>query len=422
MVEKVIIKDFSSIKYAEIDLNAVNVFIGAQTSGKSVIAKLLYFFKNFFHHIYKSVEDDLTKREIDKNYLLKFESYFPKETWHGQEFEITYLINQTTIELSKKNGKSVKFWYSDHIKNLTRQCRLIFVEERGSEHGTIPSDIHRISKNTALRYNNYLVETISPVATFNQLFIPAGRSFYANLQSGIFSFLSNNSFLDPFMIEFGSFYENIKRTRIRDAEKPEHEEKMKLIDKYIYEILKGKYLREKDKDFLVHNDGRKVNLSYASSGQQETLPLMIILRSLPFLNISAFGTTLYIEEPEAHLFPNAQKTIVELLALVLNSKVSGKKFQIVVTTHSPYILAAFNNLMQAGRVEEKLEGVKLKKLYKILPKEGLIKPNNLYAYALSKGTTKNLISKSTQLISQNALDAVSDEIAIQFDQLLDLEY
>ncbi len=46
------------------------------------------------------------------------------------------------------------------------------------------------------------------------------------------------------------------------------------------------------------------------------------------------------EEPEAHLYPETQSDIVELIGLLANLYHN----QIIIITHSPYILPPFNNL------------------------------------------------------------------------------
>ncbi|MGV2389174.1 MAG UNVERIFIED_CONTAM: hypothetical protein LVR29_15750 [Microcystis novacekii LVE1205-3] len=51
-------------------------------------------------------------------------------------------------------------------------------------------------------------------------------------------------------------------------------------------ILSGSYGREKDQDWLYHADGRKINLIDASSGQQEALPMLLILLVFPFLPLT----------------------------------------------------------------------------------------------------------------------------------------
>ncbi len=45
-MQKIIIKNFGAIEYAEIEIKKVLVLIGEQASGKSTIAKLIYFFKS----------------------------------------------------------------------------------------------------------------------------------------------------------------------------------------------------------------------------------------------------------------------------------------------------------------------------------------------------------------------------------------
>lgn len=196
-------------------------------------------------------------------------------------------------------------------------------------------------------------------------------------------------------------------------------EKTSDFDLLISQILNGTYLREKDQDFLVHNDSRKVGILNASSGQQETLPVLLVLKSLAQLQFRGGGLTIYIEEPEAHLFPIAQKRIVQLLARTFNTE--GNNLQIVVTTHSPYILASLNNLMEAGKIINKKTD-SAEELAGIIPREEIISPGDVAAYALINGVKTDLIDPSTNLISQNILDSVSDEISIEFGKLLDLEF
>lgn len=92
--------------------------------------------------------------------------------------------------------------------------------------------------------------------------------------------------------------------------------------------------------------------------------------------------------------------------------------QFVITTHSPYILTAFNNLLQAGYLLE--QGADKKKLFKIVPEFEVLKCGELNAYAFQDGGVVSLIDEETGLISADLLDQVSEEIAVQFDELLEL--
>lgn len=417
MEEILIINNFAGITKLEIELNKINIFIGPQASGKSIAAKLIFYFKSFIAEIRKGIENKENKREIDRNHINRFINYFPKETWAKSSFSIEYIIGETKIEIHK-NNKPIKLEYSDNLKKLIKDAKKILSKEEERILSKKEISNFEIKTNYEKKFNQIVKTEISPFSAYNQLFIPAGRSFFSNIQTNIFSLLSSNKSLDPFLIEFGSFYESFKLFAADENVTEENAVKDKDFLKLVNEILNSDYLREKDKDFLLHTDKRKVNLSNASSGQQEILPLLIILRILLRVQFSGDGATLYIEEPEAHLFPNAQKKIIQLLARVFNS--SENNFQIIVTTHSPYILSSFNNIMYAGSLMNKFKDTKVSS---IISEKEIIIPDFVSAYSLDiNGNKADLIDSETKLISQNILDSVSNEISIEFGKLLDIEY
>jgi predicted ATPase len=418
MKESILIENFGGLKKMSFELKSINVLIGPQASGKSITAKLIYFFKNFATEILKSVENGESKRELDSKQKEKFNTYFPKEAWPKSTFRIEYKINDSSIIIERKASKTLNFTYSDDFKKLLNKGRKFYKEEQKKVEQEIRTPTYKINRNTRNRFYECLKNEISDISSYSQFFVPAGRSFFANIQSSIFSFLSNNKSLDPFLIEFGSFYENFKRFAY-DEDFGRDRKVDKNFDKLINAIMSGSFLREKDKDYIVHNDSRKVNLTNASSGQQETLPLVLVLKTLNRLHFSNGGATLYIEEPEAHLFPTAQKKIVQLLARTFNNR--SRNFQIIVTTHSPYILSSFNNLLEAGKIIKE-QPDKTNDVNKVIPKEEILNPNDIIAYSVFGGQKKILIDEETQLISQNILDSVSDEIAMDFGKLLDIEY
>ncbi len=420
MKEILRINNFAGIKELEVELNKINIFIGPQASGKSITAKLIFYFKSFILEIRKGIENKENKREIDRNHINRFINYFPKETWPKNNFSIEYIIGETKMKIYK-NDKPIKFEYSDNLKKLIKDAKKILKKEEERIINKKGVSNFEITINYTKKFNQLVKTDISPFSAYNQLFIPAGRSFFSNIQTSIFSFLNSNKSLDPFLIEFGSYYEHFKRLATDENLSEQNAEKDKDFQKLINEILNSNYLREKDKDFLLHTDKRKVNLSNASSGQQEILPLLIILKKLQRASFYGGGATLYIEEPEAHLFPNAQKKIIQLLARVFNS--SENNFQIIVTTHSPYILSSFNNVMYAGNLMNKFKETKEAEINSVIPEKEIIMPDFVSAYSLDiEGNKTNLIDTETKLISQNILDSVSNEISIEFGKLLDIEY
>ena len=417
-METIYIENFAGIKKMDFDFKSINILIGPQGSGKSVTVKLMYFFKNFINEIVKNIENEESKRDLDKNQKEIFLNFFPKETWPKDDFLIVYKNNITSISLKKVDSKII-FEYSENLKKLLKKGKKIYTSEKAKYANDHKISNFRFKRELSDKIKKCIQEELGVESTFEQFFIPAGRSFFANIQSTIFSFLSDNRSLDPFLIEFGSFYESLKRYYndiIVNNNSPQRQDKE--FDELISQILNSNYLREKEKDYLIHKDSRKVNLTNASSGQQETLPLIIILKALNYISSSGGGFTLYIEEPEAHLFPTAQKRIVELLARTFNSK--NRNFQIFITTHSPYILSSFNNLIYAGNLAENIKySTRVEDV--ISPKEYL--ESYLFSvYSLRNNVRSYLIDEETKLITTTILDSVSDDISIEFDKLLNIEF
>ena len=421
MSEILIIENFGGLKKINIEFNKFNIFIGPQASGKSIVAKLLYFFKSFPKKMYASVENLDTIKKFDESYINTFIEYFPKSCWPSDSFSIEYKVGDEFIMIYKNHLDKLFLKYSDNFKTRYNKYKNIFKSEEKLKKSEliVNNNSSKIKKELILSFHN-----IDKYFGFNPYFIPAGRSFFANLQSSIFSFLSNNRAIDPFLIEFGSFYENVKMISDRKLYFTNNNgEKIYLhspeVESIFENILSGKYLKENGTDYIIHNDSRKINVSFASSGQQETLPLLIILKELVNLNIIARGATIFIEEPEAHLYPSAQKQMVELISYVFNNSVN--KIQFVITTHSPYILASLNNLMYAGKIKKNCNEEELVQLDELISKNIILDPKNVNAFSLLGGDSQNIICPEDGLISQTSLDDVSNDIAILFDKLLDFE-
>lgn len=422
MNERITIHNFAGIRHLELDLRPINILIGSQATGKSICAKLLYHFKGFVFDIFSAVENEQTREELDDGFLREFEEYFPPESWGTGAFAVRYAVGDEFIEVSKGASETAttKLSYSGVFRDQLRLGRREI--EKAMKGRPDAPQMDRWFAVSAVRVKLLAAASsrLGRFAGYSQVFIPAGRSFFAHLQSSVFSYLSTNKAIDPLLTEFGQFYENMKHVQIRTRAHEEHDNDLKrAIDKTVESILHGKHVREKGKDYLQHNDGRRTSLANASSGQQELLPLAIILSLFPFALFERRGFSIYIEEPEAHLFPTSQRAIVQLLAMVFNT--SKNPLQFFVTTHSPYILTSMNNLMQAGYLLERLPENEHARVRDIVPKEQIIRPSDVSAYALEAGSGQRLCCDETGLIPTNVIDDVSDALSVQFGDLLEVE-
>lgn len=107
MVEKLIVDNFAGIEHLEIEVKKINIMIGPQASGKSVCAKLLFYFKEFVSELIKAVENDRTKRQLDSSYSNKFKEYFPPKSWGNYDFVLRYEIKHDFIQISRNHSKYI---------------------------------------------------------------------------------------------------------------------------------------------------------------------------------------------------------------------------------------------------------------------------------------------------------------------------
>lgn len=255
-------------------------------------------------------------------------------------------------------------------------------------------------------------------------YIPAGHSFFATLSSNIFYFINNNDVqLDYFLKSFGLAYQKIKRDKLwyKGMYSKAKEER---VTQLVKQIIIGESVFDNEQDWIISKRG-KINLVDASSGQQESLPITTILLRTPYCYNSYINNHFVIEEPEAHSFPKAHNDIVCLIANAYTAGVVTRKDKIVntftITTHSPYILTAFNNLIQAGNVVKSKNHKNYDELYKIVPKDELIDFDDVSAYFVEKGTVKSILDHELKLIDAHAIDSISRQFAQTFEKLVMME-
>lgn len=99
--------------------------------------------------------------------------------------------------------------------------------------------------------------------------------------------------------------------------------------------------------------GLNIDLYNASSSIKQLAPLLLYLRYR-----AAKGDLLIIDEPEMNLHPESQAKLLEVLAMLVNEGV-----YVLLTTHSPYIMAHLNNLAQATEVSPAAKRKQGKALY-----------------------------------------------------------
>ena len=130
-----------------------------------------------------------------------------------------------------------------------------------------------------------------------------------------------------------------------------------------------------------------------------------------------------VEEPEQNLYPTSQRAILNKL-LECNSH-SGNN--LVITTHSPYLINYLSIAIQGAYLHEKIntqvniDETSLRSLAQIVPLKAVIDGKNVVVYELREGIIKELPSPEGIPSDKNYLNISLAECNHLFDSLLELE-
>ncbi len=183
-----------------------------------------------------------------------------------------------------------------------------------------------------------------------------------------------------------------------------------LAESIIKRVIKGTYRCDSDGEKLFYDDDHYTKMSHASSGQQESVWILLFMFLLILQNREVF---IVFEEPEAHLYPEGQQEVVHLISLLENAL----RNQVIITTHSPYILSSMNNLIYAHIIGQ----TKPDETRKILDELLWLDPDWVGAYFIDNGEAEDIIDLDNRLIKAEKIDSASRKINQVYVMLFDLD-
>ena len=439
-MQKIIIRNFRQITQAELEIKDFLFLIGEQASGKSTIAKLIYFFKSlkqdYFNLLYDSHEQPLgeLKKKLITIIQNKFAVYFGYTSRLDDDFYIQYIFSTEqgyNLTLYKKKALQIQFDadYWTYISNKTKPLQKLLNTRNESRINFI---LQEKAKNALISKMNVAVNKMC----FDEretLFFPAGRNitvsypeqfqllFFGELKTALNHGVETNTIDINLIKEFVSYSKFLADYFNEEKQNVENTPFRKLVSSIVSQILHGDYKNENGKERIFYSEKEFVPLNISSSGQQEVI--RIIQDAIYVLNEKQKASRI-IEEPETHLFPKAQKLLIELLILVANKTNS----QLIITTHSPYVQSTFNNMLYYTKVvkeqpdkKSEIESFFSTDKLKIAAKECMnIDPDKFQAYSLKVGSEvycRSILDDETQLIGDNAIDEETENINNDFDFL-----
>lgn len=402
----ILIKNVGPLKDTGIvELSQFNVLIGKQSSGKSTFMKILCFCQWLEKQIMTGNDKELVYNYTHYHHFVKDLMRFHRlnENFFSNRSEIHFKGEAITIDLIdiKKNARISR---NPNFEDVRHNVKLCF----------IPSERNLVS---AIRNIDRAYRTKDNDILFNHIFEWSDAKEYASEQKPI---------------------------------------KLNVVGQmaYFYDAKNGK-------DWIKLNDqGRPISPFYASSGVQSVLPVVVMTEYFTsselydtvdtskydiaelFRKITGSinekatierlaekvsrtfkykNTKLFIEEPEQNLFPESQQALINYLVARINLATEHTKEQssLTITTHSPYIITAFNVLIRAYQAA----AIDSEKTDKIVPCNAHIPLKNITAYYIgTEGNFKNIIDNEIEMISGIELDNASEIVEKKLTLLNDVIY
>lgn len=429
-MQKLDINNFGPIPYCSLELKDFMIFIGEQATGKSTICKCVYFFRLVRDEIKRDLHDIISNGLVEgKDFSLAINNRL--RFVFNSMFGFTKLQNSFSLQFTYKESISLAIAKSESIK-LIKFAFSMSLKDKIKELESFADSEYKIlaSLDNSQAYylqleKNKIFQSIDIMV--NDLFNDAHEIFYIPSGRGLISLLTEqqmnidlknmdyitSNFLKLIQSNRPSFDVGLNEFIQSDymLSKSQIINKKRRIDHDIKSILKGEYCYKDDKEYILINEKNYLPINYVSSGQQEIVWILNLLSLWMLENKQIF---VVIEEPEAHLYPATQKSIIDYIALFANSNSN----QVMITTHSPYILTAANNLLYAGRV-----GSSNKEVDKVIEEAKWLKIDSFGAFMVGKSHEnyiQSIIDDELEEIAAEEIDNVSGDISKTYSAIYNL--
>lgn len=435
----ILIKNVGPIKNVEFDLNKINVFMGPQSSGKSTIAKIISYCSWY-----------------EKNYILESK---PLKDFYGELLEFhnledSYFSDDSYIEYQSKNchivfngrdKKDIKrtatvgsdnLFKNEKIEYIPAERNVVAIAGIGEYNKTNNNILGFLyewyeAKREKKKESPYVLplKTLGNISYYytqeddaDHLILEDGKEI--KLQHSSSGLISITPLLLVYAYVLNGVY--LKKRNKTPLERVNLKPKLDSYDEGLKERLE-KMMNDLEENRSRLNKAKKIfkelgdsmDDSVTKDVRSELDEIEKAMDKLQNEFIIEMGvdtnynySKVIIEEPELNLFPKTQQELVYYMLSVLNS--DERDHQLVLTTHSPYILFALNNCMMGGLVKDNIPE---KERLSFVSQTAWIDPKKVSIYEIHDGSLQT-IQDEDGIIEDNYLNKAYKENSAEYLSLL----
>lgn len=422
------IKNIGPIKDVSFDLNKINVFMGPQSSGKSTLAKIIsycsWYEKNTILHTSNRpnfFEELITFHNLEESYFsedseIQYESDICKLDFKWRWKDDTH----NTIDFNLHEGKVFR---NRKICYIPAERNFVTLQGLGKYNETrdnILSFMYEwfLAKKELTKNNSYQIplDGLCDVSFYydkdtdmDKIVVEHDKAIKLNhASSGLRSSI-------PLLIVFNYIVKSIYKSKRAKTpfEIMDFEEKLNFIKAESDEATDDLRTRM----FGLKSMIDKLTESSSALNNADKVNGSIIEIQERLANILGYYSDYHysqviIEEPELNLFPKTQQELVYYMLEVLNNE--KKDHQLILTTHSPFILFAINNCMMGGLVGKKISKAESEN---IPSSRAWVDPKEVSIFEIHDGSIKS-IQDEDGIIEDNYLNQAYRENSNEYLTML----
>lgn len=399
-MRKIEIHNFGPIKEGYIKIKKVTVFMGNQGSGKSTAAKLISTFawiEKFLFRFGTTVKQSEQKIKADFKKSLEYhriESYLKDDTeivYYGDCYRIKYKNGKITTIKNGENYQLPKITYFPAERNFISSIK------KSKE-----SNGFKLWSQSLQEFKEIFQEAKENLKSGDSIHLPiSGTSIEYNQLNDIL-YVKGEDYKIPLSDSASGFQSFVP---------------MYIVSEYLSKITEREQdMGNSEREMFIQQSSEILNNPNYTQEQRNIL----LSRLAGGINIQSVFNI--IEEPEQNLFPSSQRN---MLFELLKFNNASDKNNLIITTHSPYIIGNITLVIKASALYNKYKdnAEKLSKISAIIPEQSAVNFNDVVIYEFDdKTSTINELEHQYGIPSDNDYlnNALGDTNDL-FCDLLDLE-